>query len=117
MVSSISAETFGLLGVYLPWLLSGIVLVHLSRTYVRLRHIPGPFGASFSNLARLSWVWSRRAHEKHIELHRQYGPLVRFGPNMVSVADPKEVPNIYGFSGKYKKVRSIASPPGMLQSN
>ncbi|PLN86963.1 putative benzoate 4-monooxygenase cytochrome P450 [Aspergillus taichungensis] len=105
MVSSIFAETFERLVAYSPWLLGCIVLLHFGRTYARLRHIPGPIGASLSNLSRLSWVWSRRAHVKHINLHRQYGPLVRFGPNMVSVADPREVPNIYGFSGKYKKSR------------
>lgn len=56
--------------------------------YAQLRHVPGRFLASCTNLVRLRWVWSRRAHEIHIELHENHGPLVRIGPNVVSVADP-----------------------------
>ncbi|GIJ88500.1 hypothetical protein Asppvi_007424 [Aspergillus pseudoviridinutans] len=41
------------------WLVAGIVAViafHPSRTWWRLRHIPGPFPASITNLYRMSWV-------------------------------------------------------------
>jgi len=72
--------------------------------YLRLRHIPGPFFASVSNIQRLYWVLSGRAHDHHIALHKKYGPLVRMGPNMVSVGDPSETGKIYGITGKYKKV-------------
>ncbi|PVI03916.1 hypothetical protein DM02DRAFT_652151 [Periconia macrospinosa] len=43
------------------------------------------------------WVNSNRAHEIHIKLHRKYGHTTRFGPNMVSVSDPKEINTIYSF--------------------
>lgn len=74
-------------------------------SYLRLRRIPGPFLAAISSLPRVSWVLSNRAHDIHIDLHKQYGKLVRFGPNVVSVGDPAEIPNLYGFTGKYQKVR------------
>lgn len=74
------------------------------RSYYRLSHIPGPFLARFTNIPRFLWVLSNRAHDIHTELHRRYGPLVRFGPNMVSVADPAEVGNIYGFVKPWVKV-------------
>jgi hypothetical protein len=89
---------------YLPHFVAALFLLHTLQVYWRLRNIPGPFWAKVTNIPRLSWVWSRRAHSIHIDLHRKYGPLVRFGPNMVSCGDPAEVPNIYGFSGKYRKV-------------
>src|SRR5438034_1101078 len=74
------------------------------RCYTKLRHVPGPFLASLTNIPRVNWVLTNRAHDIHIALHRKYGNLVRFGPNMVSVGDPTEIPNIYGFTGKFVKV-------------
>lgn len=74
------------------------------RSYLRLRHVPGQFLASLTNIPRLLWVLSNRAHDIHIALHKKYGPLVRFGPNMVSIQDPAEISNIYGISNKFAKV-------------
>ncbi|KAL8864028.1 MAG: hypothetical protein Q9198_010145, partial [Flavoplaca austrocitrina] len=73
------------------------------KSYLRLRHVPGPFLASFTNLPRLSWVYSNRAGEIHTALHRRYGPIVRFGPSMVSVADPAQINTIYDIHGKWVK--------------
>ena len=81
------------------------LLVWTIRSYTSLRHVDGPFLASLTNWVRYSWVLTNRAHEIHLEEHRKHGKLVRFGPNMVSVADPSEIPNIYGFSAKYQKVQ------------
>ena len=61
------------------------------RSYLRLRDVPGPFLEAWTDLPRLSWVLSNHAHNIHIQLHRQYGKLVRFGPNMVSISDPAEI--------------------------
>lgn len=81
-----------------------VIVISTVRSYYRLAHIPGPFLARFTNIPRFLWVLSYRAHDIHIALHKQYGPLVRFGPNMVSVADPIEVGNIYGFVKPWLKV-------------
>lgn len=82
--------------------------VYLFTSWNRLKHIPGPALAKVSDLPRLLWVYSRRAHEIHVELHRQHGKLVRFGPNMVSVGDATEVKNLYRMSSPLIKV-SVAS--------
>ncbi|PYH90615.1 cytochrome P450 [Aspergillus ellipticus CBS 707.79] len=76
-------------------ILISYLLYHVIRTYYRLAHIPGPFWARFSNLPRVSWVKTMRAHEIHQELHRKYGNVVRMGPNMVSIADPDAIPVVY----------------------
>ncbi len=81
-----------------------VIIFTTARSYYRLAHIPGPFLARFTNIPRFSWVLSYHAHDIHTALHRQYGHLVRFGPNMVSVADPAEVGNIYGFVKPWLKV-------------
>ena len=97
----------------LSWkvLLSGlcVALVYLLgtnlRSYRRLSHIPGPFFAAVTNVQRMLWVKSNRAHVIHLNLHRKYGPIVRFGPNMISVADLKEIGTIYSFKKPWPKVR------------
>jgi hypothetical protein len=80
------------------------LVVQLIRTWATLRHVPGPFWSKITNIPRVRWVLSNRAHDYHIALHEKYGPLVRFGPNMVSIGDPAEIPNVYGFTGKFVKV-------------
>ena len=85
------------------------ILLWSFRSYSRLRHVPGPFVAAWTNLPRLSWVLSNRAHDIHIQLHGQYGKLVRFGPNMVSVSDPAEIPTIYGFNPAFQKVSEFST--------
>ena len=90
--------------IILPCILMILLIVDLLRSYSKLRRIPGPFLAAWSNIPRFYWVWTRRAHEIHIALHEKYGKLVRVGPNMVSVGDPAEIHNIYGITGKFQKV-------------
>jgi hypothetical protein len=69
--------------------------IYLFSTWSRLSYIPGPFLAAFSNLTRMRWVLTGRSHDIHMEMHKKYGDVVRFGPNMVSVSDPTAIPTIY----------------------
>ncbi|KAF4228494.1 hypothetical protein CNMCM8980_001760 [Aspergillus fumigatiaffinis] len=71
------------------------LLCHLLRTYWRLRTVPGPLWAKITNLQRLWWVLTGRAHEIHTSMHEKYGPLVRIGPNVVSVSDPEYISVVY----------------------
>ena len=80
-----------------------LLVIYLIATYARLSHVPGPFLASFTNLVRLRWVLTRKAQYVHIDLHKRYGPLVRIGPNVVSVGDTAEIQQIYGLTGHYIK--------------
>ena len=78
------------------------------RVYVRLRHVPGPLLASLSNLARRSWVLTGNSHNIHLDLHKKYGKVVRFGPNAVSISDTRGVAEVYGLGARFPKV---SSPP------
>ena len=84
-----------------------LCLYRVLRSYLRLSHVPGPLLASLSNVSRVSWALSGRAHNKHIDLHQRYGDLVRFGPNMISVGDPGEIPTLYPLKSGFIKVRII----------
>ncbi|OAP60194.1 hypothetical protein AYL99_05196 [Fonsecaea erecta] len=68
-----------------------------------LASIPGPFLARFTNLWWLRVVLRRNVHLETIELHKKYGPLVRIGPNEVSVADLEAFKIIYGAGKSYNK--------------
>ncbi|KAH6362247.1 hypothetical protein HBI34_179110 [Parastagonospora nodorum] len=76
-------------------LIVAFVTAHTARTWWRLRHIPGPFLASITDLYRINWVKTTRAHLKLQQCHERYGKLVRIGPNTVSFSDPVAIPEVY----------------------
>lgn len=83
-----------------------IVFFSYTRTYFRkgLSSLPGPILARLSGLYRLSLVHDGRAPERYRELHEKCGPIVRIGPNHVSVSDTAMIPTIYGIGSKFLKV-------------
>ncbi|OAP60320.1 hypothetical protein AYL99_05322 [Fonsecaea erecta] len=72
-----------------------------------LRKLPGPWSARFSRLYRLSLVAGSDGPRRYRDVHEAYGPMVRVGPNHVSVADPAEIPVIYGIKSKFVKVNRL----------
>lgn len=59
--------------------------------------IPGPLVARFTNLYRAFLVYRRSPHEVHLQLHKAHGPIVRLGPNVVSVSgSARYIAQIYG---------------------
>ena len=70
-----------------------------------LRNLPGPFFARFSGLYRLSMVTKGDAPLQYRNVHERYGPVVRVGPNHVSIADPALIPVIYGINNNYLKTK------------
>ncbi|KAL2849954.1 cytochrome P450 [Aspergillus pseudodeflectus] len=71
------------------------LLIHITRVYWRLQHIPGPWWTRFTNLQRVLWVRTGKAHEIHLDIHKQYGDVAVLGPNMVSLADPAWINVVY----------------------
>lgn len=81
-------------------------LVRILDTYIRLRHVPGPFAAKFNDLWRL-WAMNTPGYgERLVRLHRKYGPLIRLGPNHVSTGDASMVSMIFGTNPVWEKVRA-----------
>jgi hypothetical protein len=80
------------------------LIVKSAQSYFRLSHIPGPASAAFTNLVRRSWVVSGNSYQKQLDLHRQYGTVVRTGPNAVFISQPAAVDKIYGFKARFAKV-------------
>lgn len=85
-------------------ILSVILIFGLYRTWKKLSYVSGPRLASISDIPRLLWARSGKAHETHIRLHEEYGSLVRLGPNSISVGDAREISKIYGIRSSFGKV-------------
>jgi hypothetical protein len=68
-----------------------------------LRSVPGPTVAAYTKLWRLYDVYRGQAHFTAIALHKQYGSVVRIGPNHVSLSDPSLIPLIYGTKENFTK--------------
>ncbi|PGH08723.1 hypothetical protein AJ79_05914 [Helicocarpus griseus UAMH5409] len=68
-----------------------------------LRSIPGPFLAKLTDIYRLLLVRTGSAQEHHLRLHQRYGPLVRLGPNNVSVGSPAAIPILYNTRTRFPK--------------
>ena len=66
--------------------------------------LPGPALAKVSNIWR--FIEAAKGHQELVlqKLHRKHGDLVQIGPNVVSVADPDAIEDIYGIKADLPKV-------------
>jgi len=93
---------------YWPYLLLISIVGRLAANRYKpgVSDIPGPFLASLTDL----WLFFhclRGKSQKDYELHRKYNsPLLRLGPNTISVADGEAVRMIYGWKPVWTKVRN-----------
>lgn len=75
-----------------------------NRYFYGLSNIPGPFFASLSD-AWLFLHYLRRKGLEEYDMHQKYqSPLLRVGPNTVSVSDAEAVRIIYGWKPVFAKV-------------
>lgn len=72
-----------------------------------LRSLPGPFIASITNFWRIYHIFKARMPQEEIALHENYGPIVRIGPNHVSVSDAESLKEVYGARSEFLKVRFL----------
>ncbi|CAG8198338.1 unnamed protein product [Penicillium salamii] len=80
-----------------------VISLTITRSWLRLKHIPGPPMSALTNWVRRSWVVTGDAHRIHTALHRKYGTVVRIGPNVVMVSQPQAIDTIYGFKTRLEK--------------
>jgi hypothetical protein len=98
LLQSLSSYALPLLGI--------LLLCRILHNHSKLRQIPGPLLAGCTDLWRYVHCIRGHANEEY-KLHRKYNsPLIRLGPNTVSVADPRAIPIIYGLKPVFNKVWS-----------
>lgn len=107
------------LGLIFPAIgLAILVLWSYVRSALRsdLRKVPGPRFAHWSGLWRASVAYGGQGPRIYRDLHRKLGPIIRSGPNHVSIADPAMISVIYGVNSKFKKV-SMSLNDGLMDIN
>jgi len=91
-----------LLGELLLSLLLGYIL--LSAIYYRFLHplskYPGPFLASVTDLWQVYQFLTLKQPYYLTKLHEKYGPVVRYGPDKLSITDENAIPILYQKGGK-----------------
>ena len=85
--------------------LFGVVLAVKTKYRRGLKQLPGPFLASISPLDRILTAASGQQFKRHLEYHDKYGPVVRVGPNHVSFSNSDLIPQVYGITSRFLKVR------------
>ena len=73
-----------------------------------LRNVPGPFLAKFSQSWRNIRYFRGSWHEDIVQLHRQYGDVVRIAPNEISFVNVAALKELYGHGKQVLKVRNIS---------
>ncbi|KAL4962846.1 cytochrome P450 [Aspergillus stella-maris] len=71
-----------------------------------LRVFDGPLLAKFTNIWRAWRAFNGEIDRDYTKLHRQYGSVVRVGPNALSISDPSMIRVIYSTRNPWKKSES-----------
>lgn len=93
----------------------GLCCWRLYSNWSQLNHIPGPLLAGLSDYWR---AWYQRRGElrgKLVELHKQHGPVVRYGVRSVSVNDPSAVDVVYGSRAGFVIVSNLCEIEERIQ--
>lgn len=72
-------------------------------SWYRLRHVDGPWLASFSYLYMFWITISGQQAARYRELNQKYGSLVRIGPNDVITDDPEIIRRMNAARSKYRR--------------
>ena len=107
LLTTVKEEAFSLLSQYYPVLvpLSFILFLTYNYFYKGLHKVPGPFLGALSNWYRIYHVIvGRRQDINQNRMHEKYGDVVRYGPNLVSFANPEAIKDIYGIGKPLSKV-------------
>ena len=83
--------------------------------------IPGSFLAAFTHYYEIFWCfYCGRSiyYQKVLQMHRQYGPVVRISPNEISLSETSDLEEIYNVRSNYTKdetfYRSFSGGHGMF---
>jgi hypothetical protein len=71
-----------------------------------LRNLPGPKLAAFTRLWKVYISVKGDAQVTYQAIHKKYGPIVRTGPNHVSIGDPAMIPEMFNAGSDFTKVVS-----------
>ncbi|KLU85186.1 hypothetical protein MAPG_04216 [Magnaporthiopsis poae ATCC 64411] len=88
------------------WILGALALlagIFRVRDYLRLRHIPGPWLASWTDFWLIRSQYGGRMNLDLDEACRKYGKVVRVAPNWVVCADAEEIRKIWAVRSLWRR--------------
>ncbi|TFK36467.1 cytochrome P450 [Crucibulum laeve] len=88
-------------GTFLVALLSSIIIYRIS-PFHPLAKYPGPLVYKITKLWTVWKASSGKLHYCYQQLHQEYGPIVRVGPNELSIIEEDLIPSIIGTHGMPK---------------
>ncbi|MCJ1307795.1 hypothetical protein MMC25_001443 [Agyrium rufum] len=76
-----------------------------SRLYAwqRLRHIPGPFLAGFTDFWMLKTQWGGNWAQELGRVSEKYGPIARIGPNTLVICNADELRRVWSGQSRWKR--------------
>ena len=86
-----------------------LVALRLFLNWRKLSSAPGPFLASITDLWRAYYQYNGFLRGNLLQLHKEHGPIVRYGVNSISISDPSAIGIIYGSRAGFVTV--ILIPP------
>jgi cytochrome P450 len=90
-----------------------LIFSRLVLNWRKLHNIPGPFLAGLSNFWRAFYMYEGKLRGKLLDLHQQYGSMVRYGVNNVSISDPEVISTIYSSRAKFSTADSYGTLVGV----
>ena len=90
------AQIAGLILVFLLTLACAIVLYRAVSPFHPLHKVPGPFLDKCTQLVQFYQLAKGRPRIYQQKLHQRYGPVVRIGPNEVSICDTAMLSTTFG---------------------
>ncbi|KAK4203159.1 putative cytochrome P450 E-class, group I [Triangularia verruculosa] len=73
------------------------------KTYVHLRHIPGPLEATLSKSWLFRKILSARITDELANVNNKYGPLARVGPNWLICSDVNEIRRLWSVHSGWRR--------------
>ncbi|KAJ8091955.1 hypothetical protein PM082_024190 [Marasmius tenuissimus] len=104
--------------VFFSSLVTSIILYRVS-PFHPLAKVPGPMIFKITKFWRMCICWRGQQHFVLKDLHHQYGPIVRTGPNDISITDLASVKAVLGTDGlpkgpAYLRLKTVGSPPALI---
>lgn len=85
-------------------LLLFLLFIVVDRRLFQKVDVPGPLLGRITPYYRVWLLIQGDAPLKYAALHRKYGPVIRTGPNHVSISDSRSIPVVYDLKHQYLKV-------------
>jgi hypothetical protein len=92
--------------------LLGLLVFRLLLNWNKQRHAPGPLLAGFTDYWAAYHQFRGQLRDKLIELHKEHGPVVRYGVNRISIRDPSAIGIIYGSRAGFETVSLLPNIMG-----